>query len=279
MLKGIRSLLLIALLTSTATPVVAQRTDSLWTIRGGTFAGQNVRVNPELATRRSSKFLRISKLKGDWRYVAWSPSRLPAAVAFRGGRGISENDSIAFWSILREMEADMGMRLFEPAALSDDADPDDIIVVDTKNMPNDDGMTLVTWSSPGGIYDARVFVRSTGTLHNSRVVAHEMMHALGFGHTSAWSSIMNSGGTSPARLTADDVAYAQYALESRAGSDRIDMWERLALAMERETPTREKRLDYESCQDDFTSSFDNTTMKLRGPAVLGALAAVVGCAR
>src|SRR6476620_9915424 len=130
--------------------------------------------------------------------------------------------------------------LARAGGLSPDSDPDDIIVVDTKNMANDDGMTLVTWSTPGGIYDARVFVRSTSTLHSSRVVAHEMMHALGFGHTSAWSSIMNSGAASPARLTAQDVAYAQFALELRAGNDREDMWERLALANERETPDRER---------------------------------------
>ena len=180
--ETLRPLLVVLVLTSAASPVAAQREDSVWTIRAGSYAGQSVRLNTDLATKRSSRFLRISKLKGDSRFVAWSPSRLPAPVAFRGGRGISDNDSLAFWSILREMEADMGMRLFEPAVLSDYSDPSDIIVVDTKNMPHDDGMTLVTWSSPGGIYDARVFLRSTATLHSSRVVAHEMMHALGFGH-------------------------------------------------------------------------------------------------
>lgn len=176
---------------------------------------------------------------------------MPAAVAFRGGRGISENDSLAFWSILQQMEADMGMRLFEPAVLPDGSDPSDIIVVDTKNMPNDDGMTFVTWSSPGGIYDARVFLRSTATFHTSRVVAHEMMHALGFGHTSAWSSIMNSGAGSPSRLTPEDVAYAQFALESRAGSDRTDMWERLALAVSREERETDSSDAYEACVFSF----------------------------
>jgi hypothetical protein len=233
-LKKLRPLLSLALVVSAATPVSAQQGDSAWTIRGGTFAGATVKLNIDLASRRNSKFLRISKLKGDSRFVAWSPSRLPAAVAFRGGRGITAADSIAFWSILREMESDMGMRLFEPATLGSDSDPDDVIVVDTKSMANNDGMTLVTWSSPGGIYDARVFVRSVSTLHNPRVVAHEMMHALGFGHTSAWISIMNSGALSPAHLTLDDVAYAQFAFAQRNESDRSDMWERLALAVDRE---------------------------------------------
>ena len=249
--ETLRPLLVVLVLTSAASPVAAQREDSVWTIRAGSYAGQSVRLNTDLATKRSSRFLRISKLKGDSRFVAWSPSRLPAPVAFRGGRGISDNDSLAFWSILREMEADMGMRLFEPAVLSDDSDPSDIIVVDTKNMPHDDGMTLVTWSSPGGIYDARVFLRSTATLHSSRVVAHEMMHALGFGHTSAWASIMNSGAASPSHLTPEDVAYAQFALESRAGSDRADMWERVALAMSRERTETDSRDVYEACVFSF----------------------------
>lgn len=235
---------------STASPVAGQREDSVWTIRAGTYAGQSIRLNPDFAAKRA-KFLRISKSKGDSRYVAWSPSRLPAPVAFRSGRGISENDSLAFWSILREMEADMGMRLFEPAVLTGDSDPADVIVVDTRNMTRDDGMTLVTWSTPGGIYDARVYLRSTYTMHSSHVVAHEMMHALGFGHTSAWSSIMNSGAASPSRLTPEDVAYAQFALESRAGSDRADMWERLALAMSREERETDSRDAYEACVFSF----------------------------
>jgi hypothetical protein len=250
-LTGIRSLTALVMLASSATAVAAQRMDSVWTIPAGSYAGQTIRLNTDLATRRGSKFLRISRLKGDARYVAWSPSRLPAPVAFRKGRRISAADSMAFWDILREMESDMGMRLFEPALLSDDSDPDDIIVVDTKNMQHDDGMTFVTWSTPGGIYDARVFVRSIATLHSSRVVAHEMMHALGFGHTSAWSSIMSSEAASPSRLTAVDVAYAQFALQSRAGNDRADMWERLALAMSREEPETDSRDAYEACVFSF----------------------------
>jgi hypothetical protein len=47
-------------------------------------------------------------------------------------------------------------------------------------------------------------------------------------------------------LTATDVAYAQFALESRAGSERDDMWERLALAMTRE-PSPAPREPYEAC--------------------------------
>ncbi len=37
------------------------------------------------------------------------------------------------------MENDVGMRLFQPPALDRDADPEDIIVIDVKAMPGDEG--------------------------------------------------------------------------------------------------------------------------------------------
>ena len=236
----------IAVAISVATPVGAQNPDSLFTIRGGTYAGQSLRLDPGLASRRSSRFLRVSRQKGETRYVGWNPSRLPAAVAFRRGEEVSEADSTAFWSILRQMEADIGIRLFEPAVVSAESDPDDVIIVEAKSLPHADGLTMVTWTAGGALYDARVYLRTTSTLRNPRIVAHEMMHALGFGHTSAWTSIMNSGASAPSRLTLQDVAYAQFAMESRARSERSDMWERLALASERE-PSQQRRDPYEAC--------------------------------
>jgi hypothetical protein len=212
----------------------AQPRDSTWTIRAGTYDGRVVAIDRDLATRRGSAFLRLSKLKGDGRFVAWNPSRLPARVAFRPGRAISLEDSAAFWSILNRMEADIGMRLFEPATVSSGSDPDDVIIVDTKAMSGDDGRTYLTWSNDAGVYDARVFFGSRAILRSPRIVTHEMMHALGFGHTSAWISIMNAGAHAPFSLTLADVAYAQYAFASRSSNERDDMWERLALANDRE---------------------------------------------
>ena len=232
----LRPVLLVSLaLVAFAGSSGAQMSDSMWTIPAGAYAGRVVAINSNLAVRKGSAFLRLSKLKGDKRFVAWNPSRLPALVAFRPGRAISADDSAAFWSILTRMEADIGMRLFEPATVSPGSDPGDVIVVDTRSMPGDDGRTYLTWSNDAGVYDARVFFGSRAILHSQRIVTHEMMHALGFGHTSAWSSIMNPGAHAPVSLTVEDVAYAQYAFDSRSSSERHDMWERVALANDRET--------------------------------------------
>ena len=228
-------LFVLPLLVAFAVDANAQRVDSLWTIRAGEYKGRTVRIDPELAARRGSSFLRVSRLKGDKRYVGWNPSRLPARVAFRSGRGITAADSVAFWSILNRMQVDVGMRLFEPASIETGSDPDDVIIVEPRFMPADDGHTYVSWSTNGGVYDARVYLRSTATLHSSRVVAHEMMHTLGFGHTTAWSSIMSPNPMAPSALTAEDVAYTQFALAERALNEREDMWERLALANDRES--------------------------------------------
>lgn len=227
--------LLLALLLAAAVPAAlgSQSIDSVWTIRGGTFDGTPVRVDRALPTSRGSRFWRSpGRTRGQ--LVGWNPSRLPAAVAFRAGAGMSETDSTAFWAILRQLETDMGMRLFEPASLGSGDDPSDVIVVDAKPMPSHDGMTLITWTNVGSLYDARVYFRSKATLHDARVVTHEMMHALGFGHTVAWRSVMNPSLTFTPRLTVEDVAYAQLAFASRGQTERAEMWTRLALAADRE---------------------------------------------
>lgn len=260
--------------------LAAQDVDSAWTIRSGTFAGQTVAIDKNGAGRRSAGFWRISNTGGQKRIVGWNPSRLPARVAFRHGRGISSTDSTAFWEILQQMQSDMGMRLFEPASLAPDSDPDDLIVVDTKPMTGSEGLTLVTWATGGSLYDARVYLRSAETLRNARVVTHEMMHALGFGHTSAWTSVMNGYGGGVRGLTREDVAYAQVALGSRVTSEREDMWARLALAVEREPPPADLKDGYAGCPDESVGVFSaEAAGRSTAWSALRPLTSVMSCAR
>lgn len=172
--------------------------------------------------------------RDDTRVVGWNPSRFPIGVAFRPGSGIAAEDSIAFWRTLGQMEKDIGVAIFSPATVSVDDDPDDVIVVGVRPMAGDDGVTFVTWSGNGSLYDARVFFSSPAKLHEQGVVTHEMMHAMGFGHSPDAGSIMNAI-PSAERLSPRDVAYVQLALQSRSDSEVSDIWERLALAVERET--------------------------------------------
>ncbi|HVF40879.1 MAG TPA: hypothetical protein VM939_13345 [Gemmatimonadaceae bacterium] len=231
----------IALVVSAAfvTPVIASGQaagDSGWTIKSGRFADAWVPIQSGKATGRgASRFWRETSRRQPRRLVGWGPSRFPIAVAFRHtGESITELDSAAFWKILSTLESDFGMKLFRPVTLEKDQDPDDVIVIEAKGAGGADGLTLITWTESGEVYDARIRFRSRTLLANSRVVTHEMMHALGFGHTSAWPSIMSPGMSGIDRLTATDVAHAQYALHSRGAAESELIWERLALAMERD---------------------------------------------
>ncbi len=277
--RGLQIAAIACLALATATQrLIAQKTDSVWTIKAGSYAGQTVVIDRSAAVRRSAGYWRMSNIAGQKRIVGWNPSRLPARVAFRQGRGISAADSIAFWDILQRMHVDIGMRLFEPASLSPDSDPDDLIVIDTKPMTSAEGLTLVTWASSGSLYDARVYLRERETLHSPRVVTHEMMHALGFGHTSAWTSVMNGYGGGVRGLTPEDVAYAQLALESRGVSEREDMWARLALAVERDPQPADLKDGYTPCPTESAAPFAAEYGSRSRPwSTMGALTAVMSC--
>jgi len=216
-------------------PVIAsgQERDTTVVIESGSYAGIVVPIAKGSATRRGQRIWRLTS-RDDKRVVGWNPSRFPIAVAFRPGSGITADDSVEFWRTVAQMENDLGVGIFSPATISSGDDPDDVILVGIKQMAGDDGVTFVTWSGNGSLYDARVFFSSPAKLRERGTVTHELMHALGFGHTSDFGSIMNSS-PSVQRLSPRDVAYVQLALQSRADSEVSDIWERLALSVERGT--------------------------------------------
>ena len=213
--------------------------DSVWDIVLGTYAGIRVPIESDVTHSgrpAAQSFLRAAGRDGNGRLVGWNPTRLPIAVAFRrsGSEAIDEGDSAAFWTILAQLEADVGMRLFVPSTMKAGDDPVDAILVAVKATAGDGGMTLITWTSGGDVYDARVFLRDRKTLHNPAVVTHEMVHALGFGHTTAWQSVMNPSSGHNNRLTVIDVAHVQLGLTSRVSAQRQDITRKLSLALERD---------------------------------------------
>ena len=190
---------------------------SSWTIEGGRFAGTLVNVSMRAALRRASDGGAFYKLSGARstrlrRGIGWAGRAFPIAVALaptRAGASVSANDSGAYWSVLRRMEEDFGEPLFRPAGPEEIRTYQPSIIVGIKPGMASEGATFVTWDSAGNIFDGSVAFRSAAFLRDEYLVMHEMMHALGFGHTDAWRSVVTRWSRPAARVTPEDVAYAQ----------------------------------------------------------------------
>lgn len=202
-----------------------------WTIPSGRYAGRGVAISPHRAGTpvcdRCSVFWVRAQPQGQQAvpYQGWPMSRFPLRTAFDREHSIPAGtapDSGAFWLAVEEMEAAFGMDLFRPVAyartlaqgLDPDA-PDDVVhVLIDVNLPVT-GLTMVL--ARRGIMDyAAVSLqrrRELFTEYGPELVAHEMMHALGFGHTCEWRSVTAVQGRCPQMRapapTPEDVAHAQ----------------------------------------------------------------------
>ncbi|HEX5073785.1 MAG TPA: hypothetical protein VFW03_11290 [Gemmatimonadaceae bacterium] len=184
-----------------------------WRVRGGPFDGREVPIDPARATTRFGDgpgYWRVSRRSG--RAVSWVADSFPIRIAFRHAAGdpfISPNDSVRFWELATSLERLLGRTLFRPASFEEvDAGADGIFVTVNRRMAAA-GKTYITYDGSGRIYEALLTVSQNAYLGEPRVAMHELLHAMGFGHTGGWPSIMgpNAGGIeSP---TAEDVAYAQ----------------------------------------------------------------------
>ena len=186
-----------------------------WRIRGGSYDGREVAIDPVRATTRyveGMAFWRLTRRgRGAGRAVSWVTDSLPLRVAFRHERGdpyIAEGDSIAFWRVARGLETMLGRPLFRPSSFEEiDAGADGILVTVNRRLPAA-GKTFITHDASGRIYEALVTVGQREYLGDARVTMHELMHAIGLGHTAAWPSVMGPM-AGLERPSAEDVAYAQ----------------------------------------------------------------------
>jgi hypothetical protein len=267
-------------------PESQDETDTVWTIESGSYAGLRVPLHIDAALGpggRGEHFWRVAtggELSGG--VVGWKSTRYPIPLAFRHdrfSRAISPGDSAAFWAILGDMSRDFGMELFRPATVARD-DPPDIIVVDLGGMRNVDGLSRVSWTQSGELSDVRVTFNDAAVLHDPHVVAHEMMHALGFGHTTAWRSIVSPRDASGAvRVTPEDVAYAELAMHSRVSRERVDTRRLIALAVARESRFNRDG-DYARCEADLENAFSiEVPTRTRGYMPMGLLTVVPTCAQ
>jgi hypothetical protein len=184
-----------------------------WRVRGGPFDGREVSIDPARATTRYGDgpgYWRLSRRSG--RAVTWVPDSFPIRVAFRHAASdpfISPSDSIRFWDLATSLERALGRRLFRPASYEEvDGGADGIFVAVNRRMAAA-GKTYITYEGTGRIYEALLTVSQNAYLGEPRVAMHEMLHALGFGHTGGWPSIMGPNADGVESPTAEDVAYAQ----------------------------------------------------------------------
>jgi len=258
--------------------------DTVWIIERGTYAGMSVPLRLDAAigrTRRGEHFWRLPPHGTETGVVGWRSTRYPVPVAFRHGGSagaISPADSEAFWNVLDQMIADFGMQLFRPATIDRDADPDDVIVVDIRPMPEKVGFTRTSWSPLGELFDVRVTFREARLLHDAHVVSHEMMHGLGFGHTASWPSVVSSSVTSfPRRLSPEDVAYAEAAMRSRERQEATDMRRMIAVAISREPGRFDEGPGYSLCGPSAEDSYAGEPMINPRLLPIGVLMVVTAC--
>ena len=195
-------------------------------IDGGTYDGREIPIDVIAAMRRSGRsapFWRLVPIsgRGPRKLLGWKESDMPLHIAFDRNRSsdpILAEDSTAFWTIARDMERDLGVALFEPAQISDTALR--YVVPVEITAQESQGHTFVSWGQPGDAADGVLLFRRSATLRDSHVVTHELLHLLGFGHSTGWPTIAQAvGGTEP-RLTPYDVAYVQLALRLRRLQER-----------------------------------------------------------
>jgi hypothetical protein len=259
--------------------------DTVWTIERGSYSGMTVPLRLEAAigrTRRGEHFWRLPPRGAtETGVVGWRSTRYPVPVAFRHGGSagaISPSDSAAFWNVLDRMSVDFGMQLFRSVTVRRDADPSEVIMVDVRSMADKVGFTRMSWSQLGELFDVRVTFRESRLLHDAHIVSHEMMHALGFGHTGAWPSVVSSSATSfPGRVSPEDVAYAEAAMRSREKQEATDMRHMIALAVSREPRLVADGPGYALCDPVAEDSFAGEPMINPRLLPVGVLMVVAAC--
>jgi hypothetical protein len=197
-----------------------------WTIPAGTYAGTRV----EISLRRAfqpvcggcSAFLKRSGGVGGG-VRTWPETHFPLRVVFDrefSPLPISPRDSASFWRGAEQLERDFGADLLRPAPYSATASVGDSVPSDLIFVMLDPSLRVSGLGTAGAYGDDIVFgevrLKGSGLLADpgsSDIVVHELLHALGLGHTCSWRSVMavptRCPGMRSERATPEDVAYTQ----------------------------------------------------------------------
>lgn len=202
-----------------------------WTIAAGRYANQAVEISPHgartpVCARCSMFWVRVQTPGQEAvRFQGWPASRFPLRVGFDREHSVpagSAPDSAAFWRAVETVEDAFGMDLFRPVRYTqtlaqgiEQDGPDDVVLILIDPSLPVAGLTMVL-GRPGSVEYAAVNLQRRDVVRTGygvELVGHEMVHALGFGHTCSWRSIsadlqrcpqMRSSTPSP-----QDVAHAQ----------------------------------------------------------------------
>ncbi|HEX8432245.1 MAG TPA: hypothetical protein VF625_13235, partial [Longimicrobium sp.] len=186
----------------------------VWTVEGGRHAGSRVSVSPKRAfaptcSSCSGGFFRHAYGAARHRVPAWPGTSFPLRVAFDHGYSvgrITERDSAAFWREIAELESDAGLDIFRPAPSSEAEPegngPEDVVLVWVEAEMPSLGFGSVIYDARGNIALGSVRLRGSESFTRGDtpgLIAHEMLHTLGLGHTCAWQSLMADGPRCPER--------------------------------------------------------------------------------
>jgi len=209
-----------------------------WTIPHGAYAGARVPIELHRAFRPvcrdcSSFYRRGSEnpRSGAARDLVrtWPEAAFPLRVAFDREFSVgatTARDSAAFWSAADEMEHTFGRDLFRPARFAEavpqgEEFPNDAIFVQVDPSLHASGLGISSAYGNEIVY-GEVRVKEWELVHESdgpHLVTHELLHAMGFGHTCSWRSAMAVAARCPSMrspvLSREDVAYAQLAQRVR----------------------------------------------------------------
>jgi hypothetical protein len=209
-----------------------------WRIGAGMYEGRIVPISMERAYRPTcgtciSFFQRVSRIGSGVAaggVAAWPEDQFPLRVAFDRDRSearVTARDSAAFWGVANHMEHVIGRRFFRPATYEqtlseDEHGPNDVVLVWVVPSLRSHGRGAVAYRSDR-ITTGVLWLRSTSLIfdtHGPSLVAHELLHTLGFGHTCAWRSVMADVERCPNQRspvpTPEDVAYIELAREITA---------------------------------------------------------------
>jgi hypothetical protein len=158
--------------------------------------------------------------------VLWNDADLPVPLAFNTSATtspISAADSMNLWNIIAEMQNEVGRQLFVPATLSSLPPPDvngfsrkAVLVWVDSTLSGFAGYTNWIWDGNLNMLSAKTRVTANAALASRSLMKHELLHALGFHHTCAWTTVMGGYGCGSAQsVTKSDAAAFSLGYQTR----------------------------------------------------------------